>query len=133
MKIKQKIITLLVVIISLFGAAGALMSSTPALAACGGAKDTSIINCPQGAGGATAKDNGVWGILIIALNIMTAGVGILAVGGIVYGAILYASAGDNASQTKQAIELIRNVVIGVISFGLMYMVLNFLIPGGIFS
>lgn len=134
MKIKQKIITLLVVVFSLFGAVGtALMAPTPAFAACGGAKDTSIINCSQGSGGASAKDNGVWGILVIALNIMTAGVGILAVGGIVYGAILYASAGDNASQTKQAIELIRNVVIGVISFGLMYMVLNFLIPGGIFS
>jgi hypothetical protein len=133
MNIKQKIVTLLVVVISVFSAAGALMSPTPAHAACGGAKDTAIINCSQGSGGASAKDNGVWGILIIALNIMTAGVGILAVGGIVYGAILYASAGDNASQTKQAIELIRNVVIGIIAFGLMYMVLNFLIPGGIFA
>ncbi len=129
MKIKQKIITLVIVLGSLLGVVG---MSTPALADCGGAK-TSIISCSQGAGGATAKENGVWGILVIALNIMTAGVGILAVGGIVYGAILYSSAGDNASQTKQAIEIIRNVVIGVIAFGLMYLVLNFLIPGGIFS
>jgi hypothetical protein len=129
MKIKQKIITLVIVLGSLLGVVG---MSTPALADCGGAK-TSIISCSQGAGGASAKDNGVWGILVIALNIMTAGVGILAVGGIVYGAILYSSAGDNASQTKQAIEIIRNVVIGVISFGLMYLILNFLIPGGIFS
>jgi len=132
MKIKQKIITLVIVLGSLFGLVGALGFSTPAFADCGGAK-TSIISCSQGSGGASAKDNGVWGILVIALNIMTAGVGILAVGGIVYGAILYASAGDNASQTKQAIELIRNVVIGVVAFGLMYLVLNFLIPGGIFS
>ena len=110
--------------------AGAAMQ--PALADCGGAK-TSIINCDQKSGGSKAEDTGVWGILLLVLNIMTAGIGILAVGGIVYGAILYTSSSQNADQTKQAKDVIRNVVIGIIAYAAMYLLLNFLIPGGIFT
>jgi amino acid transporter len=80
-----------------------------------------------------AQDTGAWGLLVFAIKIMTAGVGILAVGGIAWGAILYASASDSAEQTKKAKDIIRNVVIGVICYALMYLVLNFLIPGGVFS
>lgn len=109
-----------------------LSVAQPAQADCGGAK-TSIINCSQGNGGAKAEDTGVWGILLLVLNIMTAGVGILAVGGIVYGAILYTTSSQNADQTKQAKDVIRNVVIGIIAYASMYLLLNFLIPGGIFS
>lgn len=79
------------------------------------------------------QDNGVWKILIFVLQIMTAGVGILGVAGIVYGAVLYTTAADKAEQTKKAIGIITNVVIGIIAYGLMYLVLNFLIPGGIFT
>lgn len=80
-----------------------------------------------------AQDNGIWKILIFALQIMTAGVGILGVAGIVYGSVLYTTAGDKAEQTKKAIGIITNVVIGIIAYALMYLVLNFLIPGGIFT
>jgi hypothetical protein len=79
------------------------------------------------------QKNAIWSLLIFVLNIMTAGVGILAVGGIVYGSILYASAADKAEQTKKAISIITNVVIGVVAFGLMYLLLNFIIPGGVFN
>jgi len=77
--------------------------------------------------------NGVWALLLVAINILTAGVGIAAVGGIVYGSILYTTAGGNADQTKKAIEFIRNVIIGLIAYGLMFAVLNFIIPGGLFA
>lgn len=80
-----------------------------------------------------AEDSAVWKLLLLVLNVLTAGVGIAAVGGIVYGSILYASAADRADQTKKAIGIITNVVIGVIAYGAMYLVLNFLIPGGIFK
>lgn len=130
MKIKQKIIAFIFVISSI--TAGSALIATPAFADCGGVQ-TSIINCPQTSQGPDARNSGIWGILLIALNILTAGVGIAAVGGIVYGAILYTSAGDSAEQTKKAIEIIRNVVIGLVAYGLMYIVLNYLIPGGIFA
>lgn len=106
----------------------------PAFAAtCGGA-NTAIIQCDQDNSDAkNLRDNGIWGILLIALNILTASVGIAAVGGIVYGAILYTTAADSTEQTKKAIEIIRNVVIGLVAYGLMFIGLNFIIPGGIFG
>lgn len=104
-----------------------------ALADCGGAA-TSIINCDQNSKKPTsAQDTGVWGLLLFAINLMTAGIGILAVGGIVWAAILYASSSDSAEQTKKAKDIIRNVAIGIIAYAAMYLGLNFLIPGGIFS
>lgn len=130
MKLKQKIITFGFALIALFGV---MTVATPAaLADCGGAK-TSILNCSQGKGGKNAQDTGVWGLIIIVLNIMTAGVGVLAVGGVVYASILYASSSDNAEQTKQAKQIIKNVAIGILAYAGMYLILNFLIPGGIFS
>lgn len=131
MNIKQKVATFIAVAgISVAGAG--LMVAQPALADCGGAK-TSVINCDQKAGAKNAEDTGIWGLLLLILNIMTAGVGILAVGGIVYGAILYTTSSQNADQTKQAKDIIRNVVIGLVTYGAMYLLLNFLIPGGIFK
>lgn len=79
------------------------------------------------------EDTGVWLLLIYILNILTAGVGVAALGGIIYGAILYTSAGGSQEQTKKAMGIITNVVVGVIAYALMYGFLNFLIPGGIFN
>lgn len=97
--------------------------------------NTSIIQCPDGTNNASGnvEDNAIWKLLIMILNIMIAGVGILAVAGVVYASVLYATAADRADQVKKAKDIIWNVVIGVLSFGLMYSLLNFLIPGGIFN
>lgn len=124
-------------------AAGVMLSTMPAGAVakcdsnattqCCAGVDTAILACNQKAGATKPEDNAIWGILMLVLNIMTAGVGILAVGGIVYGSILYASAGDKAEQTKKAIGVITNVVIGIAAYGLMYLILNFIVPGGIFT
>lgn len=90
--------------------------------------------CPDGNKPNDAvTSSGIWGVLLLILNIMTTGVGVLAVAGIVYGSVLYASAGDSAEQVKKAKGIILNVIIGLIAFGLMYALLNFLIPGGIFT
>lgn len=118
--------------------AGVVSYSTPAFAAeCGGV-ETSIISCDQqGAGdgqdGAEVRDTGLWGLLTLTLNIMLAGVGVLAVAGIVWGSILYTSAGGNSEQVKKAIGVFTNVVIGVVAFAGMWVLLNFLIPGGAFN
>ena len=101
---------------------------------CGGVK-TSLITCDKDITnkGKDIENNGVWGLLIMALNILTAGVGVAAVGGIVYGSILYTSAGDRSDQVKKGIGVITNVVIGIIAYVGMYAFLQFIIPGGIFS
>lgn len=90
--------------------------------------------CKDGAAPSTdIQSSGVWGLLLLVINIMTAGIGILAVAGIVYGSILYASAGGSPENTKKAMGIITNVVIGILAYALMYAVLNFIIPGGLFT
>lgn len=74
----------------------------------------------------------LWTILEMVLAIMIGLVGIAAVGGLVYAAILYSSAQDNASQVQQAKDVIRNVIIGLAMFLFMWAGLEYLIPGGIF-
>lgn len=147
MKIKQTVISFALIL----GIGSFLVAPVALAAECGGVQ-TAIISCNE-SGKVTCADgsapsnnrcadgsapspldsNGVWGILKLAINIMTTGVGILAVGGIVYGSILYTSAGGSSEQTKKAMGIITNVVIGLVAYILMYAITNFLIPGGLFS
>lgn len=92
----------------------------------GKALETAVIECPEKGGDA------VWSLLIVAINILTGGIGLVAVGGLVYASILYASAGDNSSQVSQAKNMIRDIIIGIVAFALMYSILQYLVPGGIF-
>lgn len=100
---------------------------------CGGVK-TSLIPCAS-TGGETSnvEESAVWQVLIFVLNIVTGIIGVVAVGGIVYGGMMYASAQDNASQVQEAVSIIRNVVIGIVMYVGMFALLQFLIPGGIFN
>lgn len=101
---------------------------------CCGGVETSIITCAEtGEENGGIRTSGIWGILLLAINILTAGIGIAAVAGIVYGSILYTSAGGSPEQVKKAMGIITNVVIGVLAYALMYAGLNFLIPGGLFT
>ena len=133
MKIKQTLTPILfsvfIFVAALF--ATVLLPSVSYAADCAGVP-TAIIDCnASGKGG--IENSGLWALLIIALNILAGLVGVVAVGGIVYGANMYASAQDNASQVQEAIGIIRNVVIGIVLFMGMYTILQALIPGGIFD
>jgi len=132
MNIKQtvKVIVVSAILIAL-GLVFTPQQNAAALDSCGGVT-TTIIHCDQ-TGGDAPQDSGAWGVLLLAINVLTAGVAITAVGGIIYGAILYTSAGGSPEQVKKAIGIITNVVIGIVAYALMYSGLNFLIPGGIFN
>lgn len=136
MKIKQKLLAFTFVALVGLGVSTALVQPAAAQQKCGDV-DTSIIggNVCKGVNDKSGKpeDSAAWKLLLLALNIMTAGIGILAVGGIVYGALMYTTSSDNQDQTKKAKEIIRNVVIGIVAYAGMYLLLNFLIPGGIFK
>jgi len=106
--------------------------TTFAASRCGGV-DTAIISCKDTEDPKTVEDTGVWGVLKLTIQIMTAGVGVLALAGLVYGAVLYTSAGGSPEQVKKARTIFTNVVIGVIAFGGMVALLNFIIPGGVFQ
>lgn len=143
MNIKQKIHSVVFGIFLLLGVTVFSLSGATVTAACDesderccGGVATSIISCSEGdgsGGGGQAQGTGIWYILLLVINIMTAGVGVLALAGIVYGAVLYTSAGGNAEQVKKAMGIFTNVVIGVVAFAGMYALLNFLIPGGAFN
>lgn len=75
----------------------------------------------------------IWYLLIMILNILTAGIGVAAVIGIIVASILYASAEDKADQVHKAKMMIWNIVLGLIMYLAMYVFLQFIIPGGVFS
>lgn len=135
MKIKQKLQALFVAIaisVGLFAPAGLAYAVTSGNNNCG--VDTSIISCPKDTdnSGATSK-TAVWSLLVTVIKILTGGVGVLAIAGVVWGAILYTTSAGSPEQVKKALEVFRNVVIGVIAYAVMFAFLNFIIPGGIFG
>lgn len=134
MNIKQTIRNLVLGALLLIPVASvALVPAGTSFAKCGGV-DTAIINCDQNSKEpGTIQETGIWGILVITINIMTAGVGVLALAGLIYGAVLYTSAGGSPEQVKKARTVFTNVVIGVIAFGSMFVLLNFIVPGGVFQ
>ncbi|MCL1839680.1 pilin [Candidatus Saccharibacteria bacterium] len=74
-------------------------------------------------------ENGVWRILELILNIMTMGIGILALVGIVISGIQWMTARDKEEQIVKAKSRIFNIVIGLIVWALIWLILNWLIPG----
>lgn len=133
MKIKQTIYTLVLASLLVIPFVS-VATAQPALAAtCGDGVETAIINCDVDSSQKGVKGTAIWELLLIVINILTAGVGVVALAGIVYGAVLYSSAGGNPEQVKKARTVFTNVVIGVVAFGGMYALLNFIIPGGIFE
>lgn len=93
---------------------------------------TSII----GGGGCYTDDgdgSGVYELLLIILNILTAGVGVLGVLGLVISGITYLTARDNEQQVAKAKNRILQIVIGLAVYAVLYLGLQFIIPGGIFG
>jgi len=127
MKIKQTLLLFALLI----GFGGLFVGPMVSAAKCGGVT-TSIISCEE-TGGSKVEESGIWGILLVAINILTAGIGVAAVGGIVYGSVMYTSAGGSPDQVKQARMIITNTIIGIATYALMFSFLNFLIPGGLFN
>jgi hypothetical protein len=162
MKIKQKLLIIITIVFLSIFSNQFMFSSESYAGSCGGV-DTSIINCDEAGNSATCLDNtpitydqylngtkckdgkdptinkvniennALWGLLLDIIDIFTTIIGVAAVGGIVFGAVKYSSAGGNADQVKKAKETIINVVIGLLAYALLYSFLNYLIPGGIFN
>ena len=119
------------IVISIFIAtviAGAIFTPRIVLAAtkCGGA-ETSVISCKGE--GSTAIIN----IIKQVIKILTAGIGVAAVGAVIYGAFLYTTSEGSPDKIKKAREVWTNTVIGIIMFAFMVAITNFIIPGGVFD
>lgn len=70
-------------------------------------------------------------ILKLLLNILVYGMGAAAVFGVVIVGIQYMTARDDVAQVAKAKKRLIEIVIGLVAWALMYMVLNWLVPGGI--
>ena len=75
----------------------------------------------------------IFALLNFFLTILVALVGIVAIGMFIWAGVLYASGDANSNRVAQAKTIMTNTTVGIIAFGLMYLALNWLIPGGIFN
>ena len=85
-----------------------------------------------GCNGASDKDS-ILTVLVTISNWLAAGVVIAVIGGIIYGAIMYATSAGDASKAKSATEIIRNAFIALILYFLMWAFLQYIVPGGLFG
>lgn len=104
--------------------------SVPAFAANCENVETAIIDC---ASVNDATGSPVVAVLVLVIQILTGLVGIVAIGAFIYAGIMYSSAGGESSQIAKAKEIMLNTVLGLVIFAAMAVMLNYLIPGGLFS
>lgn len=91
---------------------------------CGGTS-TALIDCDD-------SENGLVSLIKMVVGILYTVVGILAVVMVMAAGVVYATAGENANQVSLAKTMIRNTVIGILLYVFMTVILNFLVPGGVF-
>ncbi len=90
--------------------------------------------CPKPEKDATGVEgNVIFAWLLAVIKFLSFGVGIAVTGGILSGSIMYATASDNAAQVQKAVMIIVNAMIGLFLYLFMFAILNYLIPGGIFT
>lgn len=81
----------------------------------------------------STTNNPIYGLLIDFLKFFSALVGLAVTGGIIYGGILWSTAQGNPGQVGKATTVITNSIIGLIMYILMFAIINFLVPGGLFK
>ena len=121
---KQKLTTCLIALTSAIGALLLFSRSVYAL-------DCAVL--PSEICSKAEDSEAIFALLNIFLTILVVLVGIVAIGMFIWAGILYASGDANSNRVAQAKTIMTNTTIGIIAFGLMYLALNWLIPGGIFN
>lgn len=104
-----------------FISVGLFFSSGALAASCSGV-DTAILDCEEGGTG------GIHHVLLLILDIMAIGVGVLAVLGIVWVGIIYLTAGDDISRATKAKRRFFEIIIGVVCYAAIYGVTGWLLP-----
>ena len=70
--------------------------------------------------------------ILIAINFLAVGVGVVVTIMIILGGIQYASAGPNPQAVSAAKKKIANAIIALLAFFFLYAFMQYLIPGGVF-
>ena len=121
---KQKLTTCLIALTSAVGALLLFSRSVYAL-------DCAVL--PSEICSKAEDSEAIFALLNFFLTILVALVGIVAIGMFIWAGVLYASGDANSNRVAQAKTIMTNMTVGIIAFGLMYLALNWLIPGGIFN
>ena len=87
---------------------------------------TNILSCDGGG------DTGIWSILSLVINIFSIGIGVLAVTGIVIVGVQYITAAGDVGKTTKAKRRMFEIVLGLAAYVLLWALLQWLVPGGIF-
>ncbi len=121
---KQKLTTCLIALTSAVGALLLFSRSVYAL-------DCAVL--PSEICSKAEDSEAIFALLNFFLTILVVLVGIVAIGMFIWAGVLYASGDANSNRVAQAKTIMTNTTVGIIAFGLMYLALNWLIPGGIFN
>ena len=121
---KQKLTTCLIALTSAVGALLLFSRSVYAL-------DCAVL--PSEICSKAEDSEAIFALLNFFLTILVVLVGIVAIGMFIWAGVLYASGDANSNRVAQAKTIMTNTTIGIIAFGLMYLALNWIIPGGIFN
>lgn len=89
--------------------------------------DTSIVRCDP-----DSDENPIINLLQQTVRILYGVIGVLAVVVIMIAGVVYGTAGDREDRVKLAKTMITNTVIGILLYVFMTVILNFLVPGGVF-
>ena len=103
----------------------ALSFSSPVFASTCGGVETSVIDCEEG--------NGIRNVLLLTIEFLSIGVGILAVIGILISGIQYLTAGQDVAQTTKAKRRISEIIIGIAFWAIAFSFCEWLLPGGILN
>ena len=72
---------------------------------------------------------GIWGILGIAVDVLTIAIGAAAVIGIIISGIQYATASGDPAMVTKAKNRMLQIVLGIVVYGIFYAFLRWLLPG----
>lgn len=126
---KHKIQILLLSFVAIGGLLAPVITASPVYAA-----ECSVLPkswCESSAASKNVSDSGIMKLLKLGIQLLTAIIGIVAVGVLVYAGIMYSSAGNKADQVSKAKNIITQTVIGLVLYGLMFFAILWLVPGGI--
>lgn len=92
---------------------------------CGGV-ETALIECSEGG------DGGIWHLINLIIDILSIGVGIAGVIGILVAGVQYLTSGPNVDRVQKAKNRIYQVVLGLVAYVFLFAGLQWLLPGGTF-
>lgn len=82
---------------------------------------------------ASCVENQIICTILLIFNWLAIGVGTVVVIMVIVGAIQYMTASGSQDQAKKGIKTIRNAIVALLLYLVMWALLNFLVPGGMFG